>query len=197
MIASITGTIEHVGLDRLVLRVGGVGLLVHTTPATAATHRAGTEASLATSLVVREDSLTLFGFGTAGEREMFETAQTVTGVGPRLALAILSVFSPAELAVAIGAGNITALTKVPGVGRKGAERLILELRDKVGMPSSADAPGVPAAAAHDRDQVVDALVGLGWTQKAAGDAVDKVSAADNAPTEVAALLRAALRELGR
>ncbi|HNQ05605.1 MAG TPA: Holliday junction branch migration protein RuvA [Tetrasphaera sp.] len=197
MIASITGTIEHVGLDRLVLRVGGVGLLVHTTPATAATHRAGTEASLATSLVVREDSLTLFGFGTAGEREMFETAQTVTGVGPRLALAILSVFSPVELAVAIGAGNITALTKVPGVGRKGAERLILELRDKVGMPSPADAPGLPTAGAHDRDQVVEALVGLGWTQKAAGDAVDKVAAADNAPTEVAALLRAALRELGR
>ncbi|GAA1754855.1 Holliday junction branch migration protein RuvA [Nostocoides vanveenii] len=197
MIASITGTIEHVGLDRLVLRVGGVGLLVHTTPATAATHRAGTEASLATSLVVREDSLTLFGFGTAGEREMFETAQTVTGVGPRLALAILSVFSPVELAVAIGAGNITALTKVPGVGRKGAERLILELRDKVGMPSPADAAGLPTVVAHDRDQVVEALVGLGWTQKAAGDAVDKVAAADNAPTEVAALLRAALRELGR
>jgi Holliday junction DNA helicase RuvA len=197
VIASITGTIEHVGLDRLVLRVGGVGLLVHTTPATAATHRAGTEASLATSLVVREDSLTLFGFGTAGEREMFETAQTVTGVGPRLALAILSVFSPVELAVAIGAGNITALTKVPGVGRKGAERLILELRDKVGMPSPADAAGLPTVVAHDRDQVVEALVGLGWTQKAAGDAVDKVAAADNAPTEVAALLRAALRELGR
>ena len=148
MIASITGTIEHVGLDRLVLRVGGVGLLVHTTPATAATHRAGTEASLATSLVVREDSLTLFGFGTAGEREMFETAQTVTGVGPRLALAILSVFSPVELAVAIGAGNITALTKVPGVGRKGAERLILELRDKVGMPSPADAAGLPLSLIH-------------------------------------------------
>ncbi len=127
--------VDHVGLDRLVVVVGGVGLLVQTTPATAAAARRGAPCALATSLVVREDSLTLYGFDSVGERDMFETVQTVTGVGPRLALAMLSVHAPDDLRRAIAGNDLTALTKIPGVGRKGAERIVLELRDRIGpMP---------------------------------------------------------------
>lgn len=197
MIASVTGAVRRVGLDRVEVTIGGVGMLVHTTPATAATARAGAEITLETSLVVREDSLTLYGFATPGEKETFETAMTVTGVGPRLALAILSVLAPADLAAAVAAADLHALTKVPGVGKKGAERLVLELRDKIAVPGAAATPAVAAPGEQDRGQVVEALVGLGWSVKAAGDAVEKVTKAPDAPRELAALLRAALRELGR
>ncbi len=195
MIAGVRGPVTSVGLDRAVVEVGGVGLLVHTTPATAGTLRVGTDVSLATSLVVREDSLTLYGFASPAERDMFETVQTVTGIGPRLALAMLSVLPPSDLRRAVAGNDLATLTKVPGVGRKGAERIVLELRDKLGP---ADAPAtVPAAATSaGQDQVVEALVGLGWSLKAAGDAVDAVLAGPDAPTVVADLLRAALRELG-
>lgn len=195
MIAGVRGTVVQVGLDRLVVEVGGVGLLVHTTPAAAAGARAGTEIALATSLVVREDSLTLFGFPTAGEREMFETVQTVSGIGPRLALAMLSVLPPATLRQAIATSDLATLTKVPGVGRKGAERIALELRDKVA--AGAEPAATEAATTTGRDQVSEALVGLGWSAKAAADAVDTVLADGGAPSDVAGLLRAALRELGR
>ncbi len=150
MIASLTGTVEYVGLDRLILRVGGVGLLVHTTPATAGHRTASARRSTwPTSLVVREDSLTLFGFATPAEREMFETVQTVSGVGPRLALAMLSVMGPDELRLAISGGDTRALTKIPGIGAKSAERLVLELRDKVG-PLGTGAPTAGAPALSDR-----------------------------------------------
>ena len=122
MIASVNGVVDHVGLDRVVVLVGGVGVLVHTTPATAAGCRRGADCALSTTLVVREDSLTLFGFASAGERDMFETVQTVTGVGPRLALAMLSVHAPDDLRRAIAGNDLVALMKIPGVGRKGAER---------------------------------------------------------------------------
>ncbi|MEI2775547.1 MAG: Holliday junction branch migration protein RuvA [Tetrasphaera sp.] len=196
MIASLRGIATQVGLDRVVVEVGGVGLLVHTTPAAAAATRTGNEVTLATSLVVREDSLTLYGFPSAGEREMFETVQTVSGVGPRLALAMLSVLSAQALRQAIATSDLATLTKVPGVGRKGAERIALELRDKV----AADAAGQetsPAVGAGAKEQVAEALAGLGWSAKAAADAVDTVLAGDAAPEDVAGLLRAALRELGR
>lgn len=197
MIAGVTGVVDHVGLDRLVVVVGGVGLLVQTTPATAAAARRGAPCALATSLVVREDSLTLYGFDSVGERDMFETVQTVTGVGPRLALAMLSVYAPDDLRRAIAGNDLTALTKIPGVGRKGAERIVLELRDRIGPMSGGGMPSLAGAAAADRDQVADALVGLGWSAKAASDAVATVAARPDAPSDVAALLRAALRELGR
>lgn len=201
MIASLTGSIEYVGLDRLILRVGGVGLLVHTTPATAAAARAGTEATLATSLVVREDSLTLYGFDTPAEREMFETLQSVSGVGPRLALAMLAVMGPEELRTALASGDTRSLTKIPGIGAKSAERLVLELRDKVGRLPGATAPAAtsPRPAAGDwREPVTKALVGLGWNAKQAEGAVDKVAAAEPpAEGEIAAYLRLALRELRR
>lgn len=203
MIASLSGTVLTVGLDSLVMGVGGVGLLVHTTPATAASLRDGQPAQLATTLVVREDSLTLYGFGTQDEKGVFETVQTVSGVGPRLALAMLAVHSPDALRTAIAREDLATLTKVPGIGKKGAERLVLELRDKLGTVTGDGATGgdvAPEPAGADevwRRQVREALVGLGWNVKQANAALDKVApqAADGAG--VSALLRAALQELGR
>ena len=201
MISSLSGRAGHVGLDRLVVEVGGVGMLVHTTPRTAAEVRTGQDVTVSTTLVVREDSLTLFGFGSASERDMFETVQTVSGVGPRLALAMLSVLTPDEVRAALTTGDVSTLMKIPGVGRKSAERLVLELRDKVGMPSATAGADVTAAAAPvgdaRRDQVGEALVGLGWSAKQATDAVSRVSASADPEASVAALLRMALRELGR
>jgi len=197
MIASLRGTVLRAGLDSVVLEVGGVGMLVHTTPGTAASQHRGSTASLATTLVVREDSLTLYGFADEDEKTIFETVLTVSGVGPRLALAMLAVHSPDAVRSAVTTGDIVALTKVPGIGRKGAERIILELRDQIGAPSStAQVSDQPATAAW-QGQVREALVGLGWNAKQAEDAVDAVSprAADGA--NVSALLRAALQELGR
>lgn len=201
MIASVRGPVTHVGLDHVVVEVGGIGMLVHTTPATASACRRGAEASLATSLVVREDSLTLFGFGAPAERDMFQTLQMVSGVGPRLALAMLSVMGPDQLAVALSTGDSKALTTIPGIGAKSAERLVLELRDKVGVVRGTNTP--PAAGtvgASDprepwRGQVTEALVGLGWSAKQAGDAVERVAATAPADADIAAYLRLALREL--
>ena len=141
-------------------------MLVHTTPRTVADVRSGQDVTVSTTLVVREDSLTLFGFGSTSERDMFETVQTVSGVGPRLALAMLSVLTPDEVSTALRAGDLATLTKIPGVGKKSAERLVLELKDKVGMPSAPVGGDVAASAAplgdERRDQVAEALVGLGW-----------------------------------
>ncbi|MFQ6170715.1 Holliday junction branch migration protein RuvA [Oryzobacter sp. R7] len=200
MIASLRGRVTHVGLDHVVVEVGGVGMLVHTTPATAASCHRGSEASLATTLVVREDSLTLYGFGAAADRDMFETVQTVSGVGPRLALAMLSVMGPDQLAAALSSGDAKALTTIPGIGAKSAQRLVLELRDKVGAVRGAGPPGgtqpAPTPGSEPwRGQVQEALVGLGWSAKQAGDAVEKVAAQAPADAEIAALLRLALREL--
>jgi Holliday junction DNA helicase RuvA len=193
-------------LDSAIIEVGGVGVLVQATPATLAGLRPGSDAELATSLVVREDALTLFGFADADERDVFEVVQTVSGIGPRLALAMLAVHTPDGLRAAVAAGDLTALTKVPGIGRKGAQRIVLELTDRLGAPSST-AASAPAAAGTPgwRDQVVDALVGLGWSAKQAADAVEAVTGApevaDGAgaavPEDVPGTLRAALRHLGR
>jgi Holliday junction DNA helicase RuvA len=200
MIASLSGTVLKVGLDSLVVGVGGVGMLVHTTPATATSVRLGQAAELATSLVVREDSLTLYGFATDDEKLVFETVQTVSGVGPRLALAMLAVHSPGAVRVALGTGDLVALTKVPGIGRKGAERLVLELKDKLGaLPgSTASATSVPLDTGEVwREQVREALVGLGWTARQADEALDRVAPRAAEGASVSALLRAALQELGR
>ncbi|WP_377642399.1 Holliday junction branch migration protein RuvA [Oryzobacter terrae] len=201
MIASLRGTVTHVGLDHVVLEVGGVGMLVHTTPATASSCHRGSEAALSTSLVVREDSLTLYGFGAPADRDMFETVQTVSGVGPRLALAMLSVMGPDQLAAALSSGDAKALTTIPGIGAKSAQRLVLELRDKVGavrgggaVPAGGTPPAVPGREPW-RGQVAEALVGLGWSAKQAGDAVERVAEHAPADAEIAALLRLALREL--
>lgn len=191
MISSVRGEVLHVALDHAVLEVGGVGLAVLATPATLATLRRGTEARLDTTLVVREDSLTLYGFADAEQRAMFTLLQTVSGVGPRLAMAVLAVLAPDVLRGALADGNLTTLVQVPGIGKRGAERMVVELRDKV------EAVGRPAPTAGGavRDQVVDALVGLGFAGKQAESATDAVLAADPAATTAAAL-RAALSGLG-
>jgi Holliday junction DNA helicase RuvA len=207
VIASLTGTVAHVGLDRAVVDVGGVGYLVHATPATLAGLRVGETAGVATSMVVREDSMTLYGFGDPDERDVFEVVQTVSGVGPRLALAMLAVHTPDALRRAVAGEDLAALTRVPGIGKKGAQRIVLELGDRLGPPSGAlsgtgdGAAAEPAALVGDHsERVVEALAGLGWPTKQADDAVAKVLAdagADSiAADEVAATLRSALRLLG-
>lgn len=200
MIASVRGTVLHVGLEHLVVEVGGVGLHVHTTPATAGEARAGAETTLATTLVVREESLTLYGFDGTEARALFEQVQTVSGVGPRLALAMLSVHSPDQVRRAIAGGDLAELTKVPGIGRKSAERLVLELKDKILASGVEPAlPGATPVTGHDAttSQVHEALIGLGWSAKQADSAIERVGGGDAPPTEVSAYLRAALRELGR
>ena len=132
MISSVRGEVLHVALDHAVVEVGGVGLAVLATPATLATLRRGTQARLDTTLVVREDSLTLYGFADAEQRTMFTLLQTVSGVGPRLAMAVLAVLEPDVLRGALADGNLTTLMQVPGIGKRGAERMVVELRDKVG-----------------------------------------------------------------
>ncbi|WP_432494419.1 Holliday junction branch migration protein RuvA [Kineococcus gypseus] len=198
MIASVRGRVLAVRLDSAVLEVGGVGLLVQAAPATLAGLRVGEEGELATSLVVREDSLTLFGFADADEREVFEVLQTVSGVGPRLALAVLAVHRPDGLRAAVAAEDHAALVRVPGIGKKGAQRLCLELGDRLGPPGGAPAPGAPApvdAGDARRQQVVDALAGLGYPLKQAGEAVDVVAPGEDGVSDVPAALRAALRHL--
>ncbi|GGM72280.1 Holliday junction ATP-dependent DNA helicase RuvA [Longimycelium tulufanense] len=196
MIASVRGRVLSVGLDHAVVEVGGVGLAVHAAPATLATLRRGEEAQLATSLVVREDSLTLFGFADTEARELFVLLQTVSGIGPRLALAILAVLEPDKLRQAVAEGNLTVLTQVPGVGRKSAERMVIELRDKIGA-APAQAGGEPAADGRRvRAEVCEALTGLGFPAKQAERAVDAVLAEDGQP-DTSAVLRRALAALGR
>ncbi|RIJ76284.1 Holliday junction branch migration protein RuvA [Nakamurella silvestris] len=204
MIASVRGTVASIALDHAVIEVGGVGLAVRTTPGTLATLRRGEPAYLSTTLVVREDSLTLFGFADDAAKDLFVLVQSVSGVGPKIALALLAVFSPDDLRRALGSGDTAALTKAPGIGKRGAERLVLELRDKVGAIGSVEGVGAQSGAAGGilwRDKLTDALVGLGFTAKQAGDAVDSVAAETDDPAvlsgDVGVLLRRSLALLGR
>lgn len=202
MIAHLNGTVAGVSPDGAVIDVGGVGLRVQCTPDTLASLKPGEAALVATSLVVREDSLTLFGFGSEDERNVFELLQTASGIGPRLALAMLAVHSPDALRRAVAAEDLNALTMVPGIGKKGAQRIILELKDRLGAPGEAAAGGpVPARRTGPswRDQVQSGLVNLGWPARdaeAAVAAVEAESDGDQTP-DVAAALRAALRKLSK
>ncbi|MGY1695903.1 MULTISPECIES: Holliday junction branch migration protein RuvA [unclassified Geodermatophilus] len=212
MIASVNGRVAAVGPDGAVVEVGGVGLAVQCTPGTIARLVVGEQARLATSLVVREDSLTLYGFADDDERQLFELLQTANGVGPRLAQAVLAIHPPREVRRAVSMADVKALTQVPGIGKKGAERLILELRDRLGSTTTdtqLDGPapaggGVPVApVAPWRDQLTAALVGLGWSGREADTAVTALApVADEQLTgtgrvDVALLLRQALQLLGR
>jgi holliday junction DNA helicase RuvA len=192
VIASVHGQVAAVGAHGAVVEVGGVGLAVSCTPGTLARLRVGQPARLSTSLVVREDSLTLYGFADDDERSVFELLQTASGVGPRLAQAVLGVLPPADVRRAVATGDVATLTRVPGIGKKGADRLVLELRDRIGAVE--EAPERTATAPW-KDQVGQALVGLGWTAREAEEAVALV-APDAGPTpDVPALLKAALRAL--
>jgi Holliday junction DNA helicase RuvA len=199
MIAFVRGEVAEVTLNSAVLEVGGVGLELMCTPNTLATLRTGQVATLPTSMVVREDSLTLFGFVDDDEKQVFELVQTASGVGPKLAQAMLAVLTPDAVRRAVAGDDVKTLTRVPGIGQKGAQRIILELKDRIGPPTSGQAAARAVAAEPWRDQVQAGLVGLGWSARDADKAIDAVAPAvptDREP-DVAALLRAALRSLSR
>lgn len=198
MIATLRGPVSAIAVDSVVIEVGGVGLAVRVNPAALTDLHIGREAALSTSLVVREDSLTLYGFSTGEERDLFEALQAASGVGPRLALAVLSVLAPPVLRRALAGGDLATLMKVPGVGRKGAERLVVELRDR--LPPAG--PAVAEAAAGDepdgfvsveRDAQAEAQAGLVELGYSAREAEEAVTAARVEPgADTAAVLRAAL-----
>ena len=205
MIAHLNGTVTGVSPDGAVIDVGGVGLRVQCTPDTLAELRPGEPAKVATSLVVREDSLTLFGFGSEDERNVFELLQTASGVGPRLALAMLAVHSPDALRKAVANEDLNTLTMVPGIGKKGAQRIVLEMKDRLGAPGDLGLTGAstrPAAQPSWRDAVQSGLVNLGWSARDAELAVTAVEAerqeaGDDTPPDVASALRAALKKLSK
>ncbi|MGH3366966.1 MAG: Holliday junction branch migration protein RuvA [Nocardioidaceae bacterium] len=201
MIASVRGRVAAVGLNTAVVEVGGVGLVLQCTPNTLATLTTGKEARLATSMVVREDSLSLFAFGDDDERALFDILQTASGVGPKLAQAMLAVHGPDALRRAVASEDLGALTKVPGIGRKGAQRVVLELKDRIGAAGSppgrdATAPAV-VGQQRWRDQVHQALLGLGWSSREAESAVSAVAEQAGDDPDVSVLLRAALRTLAK
>ena len=202
MIASVRGRVAALTPTAAVVEVGGVGMLVQCTPATLAQLRMGEEAGLATSLVVRETELTLYGFADADEREVFEALQTAAGVGPRLAQAVLAVHPPDEVRRAVATEDLAALTLVPGIGRKGAQRIVLDLKDRLGPPVGSAARLPPSKRAPGRDeQVHGALVGLGYTPREADEALALVATAQTEDTsdadgdDVSAVLRQALAVL--
>jgi Holliday junction DNA helicase RuvA len=206
VIATVSGLVVAVSGDGAVVEVGGVGLAVHCTPATLATLRVGDVARLWTSLVVREESLTLFGFATDDERIVFETLQGVSGVGPRLAQAVLAVHSPDAVRAAVATEDLGALTLVSGIGRKGAQRIVLELKDKLGAATAGGTvvrlPGSGGPGVW-REQLRDALTGLGWTGRevdealaAVGPEAEAAIAVGDTP-DVARLLRSCLQMLSR
>jgi holliday junction DNA helicase RuvA len=194
MIASVRGEVLDVALDHVVIEAAGVGYKLMAAPSTLATLRRGSEARLITAMIVREDSMTLYGFPDADARDLFLTLLGVSGVGPKIALATLAVYDAQALRQALADGDVTALTRVPGIGKRGAERLVLELRDKIGPVSPS--PGVPVNGHGVRGPVVEALVGLGFAAKQAEEATDKVLANEPEATTSTAL-RSALSLLGR
>ena len=214
MIASVQGRVAAVSPDGAVVEVGGIGLAVHCTPGTIARLQVGESARLSTSLVVREDSLTLYGFADDDERQLFELLQTANGVGPRLAQAVLAIHPPREIRRAVSMGDLKALMQVPGIGKKGAERLVLELRDRLGTTTTDTSLDGPVGAlpvggplitpvARWRDQLSSALVGLGWSSREADTALTALEPVaqeqldSTGAVEVAILLRQALQILGR
>lgn len=210
MISSIRGTVVALGLDHAVIETGGVGLVLPCPPRVLGGLSVGEPARLATSLVVREDSLTLYGFAADDERDLFDVLLGVSGVGPRLSLAMLAVLTPDEVRAAVAADDVATLTRVPGIGRKGAQRIVLELKDRLSPPTgTVDVPAatVTGGSAGPRppwaDQVSAALVSLGWGAREAAAALDAVAPAAaemidaQGQPDVPALLRRALRSLDR
>ncbi|WP_174189907.1 Holliday junction branch migration protein RuvA [Nocardia barduliensis] len=199
MIASVRGEVLEIALDHAVLEAAGVGYRLNATPSTLAGLTCGEEVRLYTAMIVREDSMTLYGFADTEARDLFGLLQTVSGVGPRLAMAVLAVLEPEALRKALAESNVAALTRVPGIGKRGAERMVVELRDKVNLvPVPSGAPGSASAAVRTpvRDQVTEALVGLGFAAKQAEQAIDAVLA-DQPAADTSAALRAALGLLGK
>jgi Holliday junction DNA helicase RuvA len=202
LISFLRGTVAHVGLSSAVIDLNGAGMSVNATPQTLSRLRTGEEGKLFTSLIVREDSLTLFGFGSDDEREVFDILLSVSGVGPRLALAVLAVHEPEAIRVAAHSGDGKAFTKVPGIGPKVAGRIVLELAGKLVPHGTAAGTAAPEASAESvwKPQVVAAMTSLGWSEKDATSSIDK-SLADSPELaekgNVAEILRATLRWLGQ
>ena len=196
MIASVRGEVIDIALDHAVVECAGVGYKVMATPSTLAGLRRGTEARLIIAMIVREDSMTLYGFADADARDLFSTLLGVSGVGPKIALATLAVYDAGALRQALADGDVTALTRVPGIGKRSAERLVLELRDKIGAVTGAGG-AVTAFSGHAvRGPVVEALVGLGFGAKQAEETTDKVLA-DDPDASTSTVLRQALSLLGK
>jgi len=202
VIAFVSGPVAAVSPGSAVVEVGGVGMLVHCAPATLAALRVGEPARLATSLVVREDSLTLYGFADEDERQTFELLQTASGIGPKVAQAMLAVHSPETLRIAVARGDAKTLTAVPGIGPKGAQKLLIELKDRLGAPTGAlpaQQHAVASRPAPWSEQLHTALVGLGFAPREADEAVAAVTpeAEAQAKPDVSALLRSALQTRNR
>lgn len=197
MISSLTGTVSQVGLHSAVIDVSGFGMQVQATPQTLSTLHVGNQVRIFTAMIVREDSMTLFGFIDPDERAVFETLLGVSGVGPRLALAVLAVHEPDAIRRAASSGDDKAFSKVPGIGPKGARRIVLELADKL-VPLEADAPR--AVGNPWQGQVLAAMMGLGWSEKDAGAAIEaavKDSPEVAASGDVGSILKLTLRRLGQ
>lgn len=188
MIASLSGTVQALEPGAVVVDVGGVGYLVHVPVPVMAGLTPGRRARLFTYLAVREDALTLYGFVTTDQRETFRGLTAVTGVGPRLALAVLSAIEPESLRRVVASGDVGALTGVPGIGKRTAERMILELKQRLGTPAEQALPAGGAVA-----EVREALVGLGYAPAEFRPVLDRIAGGDGAPVEE--LLRSALKEL--
>lgn len=195
MIAQLSGTVASVGLDSIVVVVSGVGFDVKVVPTYAQQVRVGDEVTVATSLIVREDSLTLMGFETADQRDVFTILQTVSGIGPRIALGALGVLSPDDLRRAVRDHDLSTLGKIPGVGKKSAQRMVLELGEKLGQPAHLEKAGTGATVAMGavEEDVVAALVSMGWKQSQAQAAIDTLGGQGLGASD---LLRAALLKLG-
>ncbi len=176
MIASLFGTIRSLKPDQAIIDVNGVGYLVHITAKTASHLGIGRDYQIFTSLVVREDSMTLYGFNESDERELFELVQTVSGIGPKVALAITAAMGIDDLAAAVNSKDESAIAAVPGIGKKGAQRLILELSGKLDFTH----PANKVTGFSWRDQLIDALTGLGFARKQAEQAVNEIAAARDA-----------------
>lgn len=192
MISLLRGTVYALGTGVAYLDIHGIGFAVLTTPATLSGLRVGSEATLYTKLVVREDSLTLYGFSEEDERDVFTVLQGVSGVGPKLALAILAVHTPDSLRSAVANQDTAALQRVPGIGKKGAQRLVLELGTKLGAPA---VHAQHSGGGSVQSNVIEALIGLGWAESEAYEAFEEAQAA-HPDGNVATLLRASLQTMG-
>ncbi|WP_311589619.1 Holliday junction branch migration protein RuvA [Varibaculum massiliense] len=196
MITHLSGTIEEVRLDKATIEVVGVGYTFFATPATLSTLEVGKQVKILTHLVVREDAWLLFGFAGRDERDIFSTLITISGIGPKLALAALAVFSPDELRAAVSRGDLAALTQIPGVGKKSAQRILVEIGDKLGEPAGEQTEASGGIGSAGREEVCHALEQLGWRTPLAQKAV-KEAAEANPKAQVPELLRAALQLLGK
>jgi Holliday junction DNA helicase RuvA len=197
MIAQLTGTIRSINNDRIILEVAGIGYLVHVTPVAASTLALGNSLTLHTSMVVREDSMTLYGFLDAPSRETFELVQTVSGIGPRVALSILAHLSPDQLADAVEAESVNILSGVPGIGKKGAQRILLELKGRLSR-SGSPSTSVSSAQPMWREQLAGALISLGYSAREADSTISIVAidyanrGLNPANSDLSELLKAAL-----